>query len=220
MHAERMARFEAADLYVVITQDYCGERSTLEVLDLVLRAGVRIVQLREKHLSTSDFYELAVAFRERTLEDDALLIINDRVDIALATAADGVHLGLDDLPVLVARTLAPDLLIGASCHGLDEALAAEQAGASYVNIGPIFDTSTKAVATGSIGPEAIDAIRPYLTVPWSTMGGIKLHNIDAVLDRGARHPAVVTAVTAAPNPEEAASQLRAAILLHRESGAE
>ena len=215
MHAERIERFENADLYVVITQDYCGEHRALEVLDAVLRAGVRIVQLREKSLCTSDYYELAVAFRERTLEAESLLLINDRLDIALACGADGVHLGLDDLPVPVARALAPELIIGASSHSLDEALAAEQAGASYVNIGPIFDTSTKDVATGSIGPEAIDAIRPYLTVPWSTMGGIKAHNIDQVLDKGARHPAVVTAITAAPNPEEAASQLRAAILARR-----
>ena len=216
MHAGRIERFEAADLYVVITQEYCGERPALEVLDAVLRAGVRIVQLREKTLATRELYELAIAFREQTLEADALLIINDRLDIALATAADGVHLGLDDLPVPVACELAPELLVGASTHSLDEALAAEQAGASYVNIGPIFDTSTKEVPTGSIGPEAIDAIEPYLTIPWSTMGGIKAHNIGQVLDRGARHPAVVTAVTAAPNPEEAAAQLRAAILARRE----
>jgi len=220
MHAERIARFHAADLYVVITQEFCGERSSLEVLDAVLRAGVRIVQLREKHLAAEPYYELAVAFRERTFEAGALLIINDRLDIAMACGADGVHLGLDDLPVAVARVLAPNMIIGASSHSLDEALAAEQAGASYVNIGPIFDTATKEVGTGAIGPEAIDAIRPYLIVPWTTMGGIKLHNIEQVLERGARHPAVVTAVTAAPDPEEAAGQLRAAIMLHRESGAE
>lgn len=215
MHAERIERFDQADLYVVISQDYCAERTALEVLEAVLRAGVKIVQMREKDLPTRLLYEQAIAFREQTLEAGALLIINDRLDIALAAAADGVHLGLDDMPVPVARELAPDLIIGASTHSLDEALAAEQAGASYVNIGPIFDTSTKSVITGTIGPEAIDAIRPYLTVPWSTMGGIKAHNIDQVLDKGARHPAVVTAVTAAPNPEEAASQLRAAILARR-----
>src|SRR5690606_23076022 len=137
-----------------------------------------------------------------------------RLDIAMAVGADGVHLGLDDLPVPVARDLAPDLLIGASSHTLDEALAAEQSGASYVNIGPIFATNTKSVAGGSIGPAAIDAIKPYLGLPWTVMGGIKLHNIGEVLERGARHPAVVTAVTAAVHPEEAAQELRAAILQH------
>lgn len=216
MHAERMRRFDAADLYVVITEDFCNGRPSLEVLDAVLDAGVQLVQLREKEMATRGLYELAIAFRERTLEAGALLVIDDRVDIALAVGADGVHLGLDDLPVPVARALGPDLIIGASSHTLDEALAAEQSGASYVNIGPIFDTATKSVAGGSIGPAAIDAIRPYLTVPWSTMGGIKAHNIEEVLVRGARHPAVVTAVTAAPNPREAAEQLRAAIRAHRE----
>jgi thiamine-phosphate pyrophosphorylase len=212
MHAERMARFEKADLYVVITEAYCAGRDPLEVLDACLAAGVRLVQLREKDLGDGALFERAVAFRARTAEAGALLIVDDRVDIALAAGADGVHLGLADLPIDAARRIAPDLIIGASTHDLQEALAAQAAGASYVNIGPIFDTQTKNVPTGTVGPAMITEIRPQLRIPFTCMGGIKAHNVDEVLAQGARRVAVVTAVTAAPDVEAAARELRDAIL--------
>lgn len=207
-YADRLARFAEADLYVVITESFCGGRSALDVLELVLDAGVRLVQFREKHLDCGEMCRRAAQFRERTAQYNALLIIDDRVDIALAVSADGVHLGQTDLPVSAACAIAPDLLIGASTHNLEEALAAQDGGASYVNIGPIFSTQTKDVSGGAIGPEAIDAIRPHLHVPWTTMGGIKLHNIGQVLERGARHVAVVTAVTEADDVHAAALALR------------
>jgi len=208
---ERMARFRATDLYVVITEAHCRGRTALEVLEAVLDAGVRLVQLREKALDDAALLERARAFRGRTDDAGALLIIDDRVDIALASDADGVHLGQNDLPIHVARRLAPDLIIGASSHCPEEAVAAQRAGASYVNIGPIFATQTKDVPTGPVGPEMIDAVRPHLEIPWTTMGGIKPHNIGEVLARGARHVAVVTAVTAAEDVRAAAAALRGAI---------
>jgi thiamine-phosphate pyrophosphorylase len=140
-----------------------------------------------------------------------LLIIDDRLDLALASAADGVHLGQEDLPLEVARRLAPELIIGASTHSLEEALAAEAAGASYLNIGPIFATRTKPDAI-PLGPEALERIAPHLRLPWTTMGGINLSNIGQVVARGARHPAVMSAVTAAADPTAAAVQLRRIIL--------
>ncbi len=208
--ARRLAAFERADLYVVITQAFCAGRSGLAVLDQVLAAGVGIVQLREKDLTGRGLYELAVAFRRRTEAGGALLIIDDRLDIALAAGADGVHLGQEDLPVAAARRIAPDLIIGASSHSLEEALAAQEAGAGYVNIGPIFPTATKP-AVSPLGPEAIARIAPRLRIPWSTMGGIHQGNIAQVLARGARHPAVMSAVTAAAEVGAAARALREAI---------
>ncbi len=208
---QRLAAFARADLYVVITESFCAGRTALEVLDLVLDAGVGIVQLREKDLGSRELYELAVEFRRRTEEAGALLIIDDRVDIALAAAADGIHLGQADLPVAAARRLAPDLIIGASSHSLEEALAAQEAGASYVNLGPIFPTATKPQAV-SLGVEALSRIAPHLRIPWSTMGGINQANIAQVVARGARHPAVMSAVTAAPDVSAAARALRAAIV--------
>ena len=205
--ALRMAAFERADLYVVITESFCAGRSALEVLAQVLEAGVRLVQMREKALSDRNLYERAVAFRRVTAAAGALFIVDDRVDIALAAGADGVHVGQDDLPVSLARRLAPELIIGASTHNLEEALAAQDAGASYVNLGPIFATQTKP-ATVPLGPEIIAGIVPHLKIPWTSMGGIKSSNIDQVVALGARHPAVMTAVTAAQDVAGAARKLR------------
>ncbi|MBI5093362.1 MAG: thiamine phosphate synthase [Candidatus Hydrogenedentes bacterium] len=213
----RLARFRDADLYVVITEAFCAGQPALQVLDAVLDAGVRLIQFREKNLDDAELYERALAFREKTRAASALLIIDDRVDIALAVGADGVHLGLSDLPIEAARRIAPELVIGASSHNLEEALAAQAAGAGYVNIGPIFATQTKSVPTGAIGPEAIAAIAPKLSIAFTCMGGIKAHNISQVLAHGARHAAVVTAVTAAPDPRAAAAELRRAILEFRAS---
>ncbi len=207
-HSERMALFDKADLYVVITEAFCAGRTSLEVLSGVLAAGVRLVQLREKDIADDRLLEIAREFRAATSKAGALLMINDSVDVALAVDADGVHLGQGDLSVEDARKRAPELIIGASTHSLDEAIAAEAAGASYVNIGPIFETATKSVPSGAIGPEAIGPIASKLTIPWTVMGGIKPHNIDQVLAEGARHPAVVTAVTAADDVTGAATELR------------
>ncbi len=205
--AQRMAAFEQADLYVVITEAFCAGRSALEVLAQTLAAGVRLVQLREKEWDDLRLYQRALEFRRQTAAAGALLIVNDRLDLALAAGADGVHLGQDDLPIVPARRIAPELIIGASTHSLKEALAAQEAGASYLNIGPIFPTQTKSIPP-PIGLEAIDQITPGLRIPWTTMGGIKSSNIGRVVSRGARHPAVMTAVTAAQDPFAAALQLR------------
>jgi thiamine-phosphate pyrophosphorylase len=208
--AQRMAAFEAADLYVVITEAFCGGRSALEVLAQTLAAGVRLVQFREKEGDDRSLYRRALEFRRQTAEAGALLIIDDRLDIALATGADGVHLGQDDLPIGAARQIAPELIIGASTHSLEEALEAQEAGASYLNIGPIFPTRTKLIPA-PLGPQAIDHLAPHLRIPWTTMGGINSANISQVVRRGARHPAVMTAVTAAPDPTAAALHLRKTI---------
>jgi len=208
---DRTERFKACGLYVVITEAHCAGRSALDVLDACLDAGVRLIQFREKEGDAAGLYARAQAFRERTYKVGALLMVNDRVDIALAVRADGVHLGQSDLPIAVARRIAPGLILGASSHNLEEALAAQNAGASYVNIGPIFATQTKTVPTGAVGPGMIDVIAPHLAIPFTCMGGIKEHNVHEVLARGARHIAVVTAVTAAPDVCAAARALEDAI---------
>jgi thiamine-phosphate pyrophosphorylase len=216
MHPDqRLAAFAAADLYVVITEAFCAGRHAHEILVQALMAGVRLVQLREKEMSGRSLYHLALEFRRLTAAAGALLIIDDRLDIALACGADGVHLGQEDLPLEVARKIAPELIIGASTHSLEEALAAEAAGASYVNIGPIFATQTKPDVT-PLGVEAIDRIAPALRIPWTTMGGITQGNIGQVVAHGARHPAVMSAVTAAADPQAAALELRQIILAGRE----
>lgn len=213
--ADRIDRFRGADLYVVITEAYCAGRSGVDVLDACLEAGVRLVQLREKHMDDRQLYETALLWRKRTKAAGALFILDDRVDIALASGADGVHLGQNDLPFPAARALAPDLILGLSTHNPEEALSAQEAGASYINIGPIFPTNTKDVPTGAVGTAMIETIRPLLHIPFTCMGGIKESNIDQVLSAGASIAAVVTAVTAAPDVSAAAAQLRKKILQYR-----
>jgi len=199
----RKARFQEVDIYPVTCERLSAGRSDVEVLDAVIRGGARIIQLREKSLSTRDLFQLALRFREITAKADVLLIINDRLDIALAVGADGVHLGQEDLPLTAARKLAPDLLIGASTHSLDEALQAQEDGADYVNIGPIFPTKTKEGVGRVLGPEAIGVISPNLKVPFTVMGGISGSNVDQVIAKGARRVAMVTAITQAPDIADA-----------------
>ena len=189
--------FHQVDIYPVTCEELSEGRSNLEVLEAVIRGGAKIIQLREKEYQKKELYHLAVKFREMTQKEGVLLIINDHVDIALAVDADGVHLGQEDLPLTVARQLAPELLIGASTHSLEQALQAEKDGADYINIGPIFITKTKEGVESSLGPEAIARISPYIKVPFTVMGGIDEENLELVLAKGARRVAMVTAITRA-----------------------
>ncbi len=189
--------FQQVDVYPVTCERLSDGRSNLEVLEAVITGGSKIIQLREKDYPKKDLYDLALKFKEITNRAGVLLIINDHVDIALAVDADGVHLGQEDLPVQVARNLAPELLIGASTHSLEQALQAEKNGADYINIGPIFSTKTKEGMGRSLGPEAISEISPQIKIPFTVMGGINEDNIEQVLAKGARRVAMVTAITKA-----------------------
>jgi len=193
----RIQLFQQVDVYPVTCERLSEGRSNLEVLEAVIQGGSKIIQLREKEYPKRDLYNLALKFKEITTRGRVLLIINDHVDIALAVDADGVHLGQEDLPVQVARKLAPELLIGASTHSLEQALLAEKNGADYINIGPIFSTKTKEGVGRSLGPEAISEISPQIKVPFTVMGGINEENIEQVLAKGARRVAMVSAITKA-----------------------
>lgn len=207
----RKKMFQQVDVYPVTCERLSAGRSNLEVLKAIIQAGARIIQLREKEYTTRDLYYLAFKFREITAKAEALLIINDRVDIALAVKADGVHLGQEDLPVKAARKLAPELLIGASTHSLEEALQAQMDGADYINIGPIFPTKTKEGMVRFLGPGAIASISKEIDVSFTVMGGIKEDNIDQVLAEGASKVAMVTAITQAPDISKTVTRLKARI---------
>ncbi|MBE0558739.1 MAG: thiamine phosphate synthase [Proteobacteria bacterium] len=207
----RREKFLQVDLYPVTCERLSAGRSNLDVLDAAVRGGAKIIQLREKELATRDLYRMALAFRKITADAGMLLIINDRIDIALAVDADGVHLGQEDLPLSAARRIAPELLIGISTHSREEALQAQSDGADYVNIGPIFPTRTKEGVTRFLGPEAIPGIAAGIEIPFTVMGGIGSANIEKVVAAGARRVAVVTAVTTADDMAGAVASLREAI---------
>lgn len=174
----------------------CG-RSDLEWLDAVLQGGARIVQLRDKLSDDRTLLEKAKVFRERTREANALFIVNNRVDIALLSDADGVHLGNTDLPAQEVRRLAPDMLIGVSANTEEQAASADKRGASYFNIGPLFSTSTKSGLSTFIGPEAIPTYSAHSHLPFTVMGGIKLEHVPRLKALGAQRLAVVTSLTQA-----------------------
>lgn len=210
-YRQRLARFrDEVTLYPVACEKLADGRSDFEWLDAVLAGGARIVQLRDKESSDRIVFEKALVFRRKTNEAGALLIVNNRVDIALMVGADGVHLGDTDLPPEAARSLGPDLIIGISCHTPMQAAAAKRRGASYFNIGPIFPTETKEAAA-FLGPAAIGEFSRMSDLPFTVMGGIKLENVPALAAMGARRLAVVSALTRAADIEAETRQWLEAI---------
>ena len=195
----RLAAFEASTLYPVVSSEFCAGRSVAEVIAAIADGGAKIIQLREKHRSDADLFALANQVRAITNRYDMLLIIDDRLDIALACGADGVHLGQDDLPVAEARRLAPELLIGSSTHNAAEIVSAQQAGTGYLNIGPIYPTRTKSVACGALGVPLFTELKELVHCPFSVMGGIKAHHLPELRALGAKHIAMVTEITTAPD---------------------
>jgi thiamine-phosphate pyrophosphorylase len=204
----RLARFMNIDVYPVLSEEFCPKKNSVKVCEAVLAGGATIVQFREKDKSKRELFALAKRFREFTRQYGALLIVNDYIDIALAVKADGVHLGQDDFPMSAARDITPDLLLGISTHSREEALLAEQAGADYINIGPIFSTATKKTKVEALGVDQILEISQAVQVPYTVMGGIKESNLDQVLHTGARRIAMVTEITQAKDISARVKKIR------------
>ncbi len=209
--AQRLEAFRNTDVYPVITTEFCAGRNPVDIAAAILKGGAKIVQMREKHMADGDFLKLLTQVREITWEYGALLIVDDRVDCALASQADGVHLGQEDFPLLEARKLAPELLIGVSTHNGEEIHRAQAEGCSYLNIGPIFPTKTKQLACTFLGIGQLEALSPSVHVPFSVMGGIKFDHLPELRRCGARHVAAVTAFTQAESPSAEVSKWIAAL---------
>jgi len=209
---KRMEVFRnGVDVYPVLSPEFCAGRPLMEIAEAVLDAGAKIIQLRMKNASKTEITETARRLVAETAPRGALLIINDHLDVALDVGADGVHLGLSDAPIAEAAETAPDLIIGASSHSLEEALAAETAGASYVNIGPIYATATKQVSTPPLGVDTLVKIAPGLKIPFTIMGGIKLRHIPELVAAGADRIAMVTEITQAEDVAARTRVIREAI---------
>jgi thiamine-phosphate pyrophosphorylase len=204
---ERRERLDAARLYLV-SGARPGGRPLAEVLRAALRGGVDIVQLRCK--TDSDDVVLAAAAEARALcaSAGALLLVNDRPDLAVAAGADGVHVGQDDMPVARARELVgPELLVGLSTHAPAEVDAAD---ADYIGVGPVHATPTKP-GRPAVGLDLVRHAAAHADLPWFAIGGIDAGCVDAVAAAGATRIAVVRAITEAPDPEAAAGARRAAL---------
>lgn len=195
-------------LYLVTDRKLLGERDLVQSIELAIQGGVSLVQLREKSVSSREFLELAFRVKEITSRYKIPLIINDRLDIALAVEADGLHVGQDDLPMLKARELlGPDKIIGVSARTLAEALLAQEQGADYLGVGAIFKTSTKTDAL-EVSLEQLENIKKAVSIPVVAIGGINLENVRQVMATGVDGVSVVSAILAQDNILMAAGQLR------------
>lgn len=205
--AERMEAFRSADLYPVVSSEFCNGRDPFDMFRMIAEAGARVIQVREKNMSASDLFDLARRCRAVANRTRTLLIVDDRTDVALAANADGVHLGQEDLPIREAKRIAPDLIVGASTHDPQEIEQAESDGADYLNVGPIHPTQTKVVSRIPIGVEQLRRWIPRISIPFTVMGGIKERHIPELLEAGATRIAMVTCITQADDPTAATKNL-------------
>ena len=203
-------------LCLVTDRKLCDDDSLVERVAAAVAGGVDMVQLREKELPVGELMELALRLRPIT-QDEALLVINDRLDVALAAGADGLHLPQDSLSVGHARRVAPHILVGKSVHDLGSAELAAGEGASYLVLGTIFPTFSKpGAATG--GLPRVSQVASKLNCPVLAIGGVDSSNVPSVMGAGAGGIAVVSAILGAPDPEEAARELKGAMIAAWEAG--
>ena len=199
-------------LYLIAGRGETLGRNLEFVVEEALRGGVRAVQLRDKSLSTKELYETAYELRRLTSRYGAKLIINDRVDIALAVDADGVHVGAGSLPIYkVRRLLGERKLIGVSCHNHIQAITAQDMGADFITFGPVYYTASKAQYGAPVGLERLLSATATLQIPVFALGGINRENCAEVIASGVRGVALISAIMSAPDPREAAKGLLALI---------
>ncbi|WP_293032130.1 thiamine phosphate synthase [Natronococcus sp.] len=210
--------------YLVTQASISKGRSTPEIVRAAIDGGIDAVQLREKETSARSRYELGLELRELTADAGVDLIVNDRVDIAEAIGADGVHVGQSDLPVSVARDLlGPEAIVGCSASTVAEARRAEADGADYLGVGSVYGTSSKDVpeAETGVGPERIAKVAEAVSIPVVGIGGVTADNAGPVVEAGAVGVAVISEITAVDDPVDATADLAETVetaknLEHRE----
>jgi len=200
-------------LYIIIDPEVAGDRPEEEIARQAIEGGARLVQLRDKQREKGLQLAVARSLKEICAQAGVPLIINDHLDLALAAEADGVHVGQKDLPVSIVRRLMPHAIIGCSTNNVEEALRAQADGASYVSVGRLFPTDSKA-DTRPATLDMLRAVKQAVNIPVAAIGGISEENIDAVLAVGADLVAVIGAVVAAPDVREAARRLAERINQH------
>ena len=203
-------------LYLVTDRSLARGRSTLEIVRAAVDGGATMVQLREKDCSTREFIEQALAIKDFLKDRVVPLIINDRVDVAQAVEADGVHLGQTDMPLGTAKKILGDtMIIGISAESLQDAVEAEKGGADYLGVSPIYATPTKTDTAPPLGLAGLRKIRRAVGVPLVGIGGLNRDNAGEVINNGADGVAVVSAIVSADDPQTAAEELKQIILKAR-----
>ena len=196
-------------LYLCTDRALALGRPLVEAVEAAIEGGVTMVQLREKDISSRTFYDMALAVQAVTKSHHIPLVINDRLDIALAVDAEGLHIGQSDLPLRAARRLAGDrLFIGVSAGTVAEALIAQEEGADYLGVGAVFPTGSKADAGSPIGLDQLGNIRSAVHIPVIGIGGIDPRNVEAVMKTGIAGIAVISAILYQRDIRAAAEHLR------------
>ncbi|MHB1414966.1 MAG: thiamine phosphate synthase [Chloroflexota bacterium] len=200
------------DVYVITDASLSLGRTHLQVVSEAIRGGADVIQLRDKNASTSELVATGEALREITRAAGKIFIVNDRIDVALAVDADGVHVGQDDMPAAMARRLiGPDKILGVSAATPDEARQAKADGADYLGVGAIYTTLTKPDAGAATGPALLSQIRQAVDLPIVAIGGVNVHNAAEAIRHGADGVAVISAVVGAPDVAQATESLRVVV---------
>ncbi len=201
-------------LYFIIdgafTRDFVG------LTKLAINAGLKIIQYRDKNVEISKMLKNAIKIRELTEKSDTIFIVNDNVEVALKSNADGVHIGQKDEKFENVRKLVPDKIIGLSTENIEQSLIAEKIGTDYLGVGPIFSTPTKLDAASPIGVKKLVEIVKATTIPIVAIGGIHLENLENVLETGVNGVAIISAILATRNPEEEVKKINSIIKRFRE----
>ena len=196
-------------LYVVTDAALSKGLSHFQIAERAVRGGANVLQLRDKSLAGRRLLETALKMKKITKKAGALFIVNDRLDVALASGADGVHLGQDDLPLEDAMRLVPKgFILGITVHNVEEAVTAQKDGASYLGLSPIFLTGSKDDAGAACGIQMIKEVKKKVSIPVVGIGGINATNAREVLSAGADGIAVISAVVGQIDVEKAARVLR------------
>jgi thiamine-phosphate pyrophosphorylase len=200
-------------LYLVTDRSLSKGRDMEWLVEEAVKGGVTMVQLREKDCSTREFIELAIRLKQRLLPCGVPLIINDRLDVALAADADGLHIGQSDMPYEMARRLlGKNKIIGLSVENLEQARQANRLDVDYIGISPVFSTPTKTNTSLPFGLEGIREVMSFTKHPAVAIGGINLSNTVEIMQAGADGIAVVSAICSAENPRQAAKALKKQVM--------
>ncbi len=200
MSEDKKSAMLPAGLYGITAEKFSAGRTNIQVVEQMIKGGIKVIQYREKrpYKSYNTILQECKQIRALTRAAGVTFIVNDYVDVALLVDADGVHVGQDDLPVAeVKKLLGSEKIVGLSTHSPKQAEEAVLAGADYIGVGPIFSTKTKEDVCAPVGFDYLDWVVANISLPFVAIGGIKLHNLDQIVQRGARNICLVTEVIGA-----------------------
>jgi len=207
-----LRNFPNADLYCLTAESYSLGRTNAEVVAEMIASGIQVIQYREKDKSMREKFQECQKIRQTTTAAGVTFIVNDDVDLAMMTGADGIHVGQDDLPVPdIRRLVGEKMIIGLSTHSPEQAREAERIGVDYIGVGPIFRTTTKKDVCDPVGFQYLEYVVENIKIPFVAIGGIKESNVREISGRGAKCIAMVTEIVGAEDIKQKIANIRSRI---------